>query len=190
MNLGILPISLLFDYRAATYCHSIMNKKKPTFSSSALKLPTASFYIHERTQKIFTQTISKCYLHDKNIFKRGILQHNSQEIIWQCHTVLQRRNISSFFVMNTRRTRRKPNIVQLLGNILSSIKFLFLVLNLCYCCPSPPIQVTSLFGRYFSYYKLLVFSVGNYQYSTLPISVNFTMTETFTDIRRNTVLLF
>ena len=29
MNLGILPISLLFDYRAATYCHSIMNKKKP-----------------------------------------------------------------------------------------------------------------------------------------------------------------
>ena len=59
MNLGMLPISLLFDYRAATYCHSIMNKKKPAFSSSALKLPIASFYIHERTQKIFTQTISK-----------------------------------------------------------------------------------------------------------------------------------
>ena len=35
MNLGILPISLLFDYWAATYCHSIMNNKKPAFSSSA-----------------------------------------------------------------------------------------------------------------------------------------------------------
>ena len=46
MILGILPISLLFDCRAATYCHSIMNKKKPTCSSSALNLPTASFYIH------------------------------------------------------------------------------------------------------------------------------------------------
>ena len=77
MNLGILPISLLFDYRAATYCHSIMNKKKPFFSSSALKLPTASFYIHECTQKIFTQTISKCNLHEKSIIKRGILQHDS-----------------------------------------------------------------------------------------------------------------
>ena len=26
MNLGILPISLLFDCRVATYCHSILNK--------------------------------------------------------------------------------------------------------------------------------------------------------------------
>ena len=48
INLGMLPISLLFDCRAATYCHSIMNRKKPTFSCSALKLPTPSFYIHER----------------------------------------------------------------------------------------------------------------------------------------------
>ena len=70
MNLGILPISLLFDYRAATYCHSIMNKEKPAFSSSALKLPTASFYIHKRTQKIFTQTTSKCNLHEKYYLKR------------------------------------------------------------------------------------------------------------------------
>ena len=35
----------------------------------------------------------------------------SQETICQCHTVLQRRNISSFFLMNTRRTRRNPNLV-------------------------------------------------------------------------------
>ena len=76
MNFGLLPISLLFDYRTATYCHGIMNKKKPAFSSSALKLPNASFYIHKRSQKIFTQTISKCNLH-KGIIKRGILQHNS-----------------------------------------------------------------------------------------------------------------
>ena len=76
MNLGILPNSLLFDYRAATYCHSIMNKKKPAFSSSALKLPTASFYIHKRTQKNFTRTISKCNLHEKSTIQRVILQHN------------------------------------------------------------------------------------------------------------------
>ena len=44
-----------------------------------------------------------------------------------------------------------------------------------------------LFGRYLSYYKLLVFSVYNNQVSTLPISVNFTMTDKFTDIRRITV---
>ena len=31
LNLGILPISLLFDFRAAPYCHSIMYKKKPAF---------------------------------------------------------------------------------------------------------------------------------------------------------------
>ena len=79
MNIGILPILLnLFDYRAATYCHSIMNKKKLAFSTSALKLPTASFHIHERTQiKNFTQTISKCILLEKSTIKRGILQHNS-----------------------------------------------------------------------------------------------------------------
>ena len=75
INLGILPISLLFDYGAATYCHSIVNKKKPAFLSSALKLPTASFFIHERTQKIFTQIISKCNLHEKRIIKRSVLQH-------------------------------------------------------------------------------------------------------------------
>ena len=125
MKLGILPISLLFDYRAATYCHGIMNKKKPAFSSSALKLPTASFYIHERTQKIFTQTISKCKLHKKLLLKEVFCSTIlSQETICQCHTVLHRRNISSFFLMNTRRTRRKPNMVQLLGNISGSIKFL------------------------------------------------------------------
>ena len=60
-----------------TYCHSIMNKKKPAFSSSALKLPTAIFCIHERTQKLFTQTISKSSLHEKGIIKRSVLQHNS-----------------------------------------------------------------------------------------------------------------
>ena len=65
MNLDILPNSLLFGWRAATYCHSIMNKKKPVFSSSALKLPAASFQIHERTHKIFTKTISKCKMHEK-----------------------------------------------------------------------------------------------------------------------------
>ena len=68
MNIGILPISLFFDYRAANYCHSILNKKKPAFSSSALKLPTESFYIHGRTQQIFTQTISKCSLHEKKYY--------------------------------------------------------------------------------------------------------------------------
>ena len=98
MNLGILPISLLFDYRAATYCHSIMNKKKPAFSSSALKLPTASFYIHERTQKIlprqFQNAICMKKVLLKEVFYSTIL---SQEIICQCHTVLQRRNISCFF---------------------------------------------------------------------------------------------
>ena len=73
MNLGLLPISLFFDYRAATYCHSITKKKMPAFSSSALKLPTESFYIHEPTHKIFTQTISKCNLHEKVIIRRGIL---------------------------------------------------------------------------------------------------------------------
>ena len=52
INFGVLPVSLLFDYRSATYCHSIMNKKSSAFSGSALKLPTASFYVHERTQKI------------------------------------------------------------------------------------------------------------------------------------------
>ena len=68
MNLGILPISLLFDYKAATYCYCIMNKKKPAFSSSALKLPTASFFIQERTQKISNQTISKSNFHEKNYY--------------------------------------------------------------------------------------------------------------------------
>ena len=77
MNIGMLPISLLFEYRAATYSHSIMYRKKPAISSSALKLPTASFCIHERTQKIFTQSISKCNLHEKRIIIKGILQHNS-----------------------------------------------------------------------------------------------------------------
>ena len=92
--------------------------------------------------------------------------------------------------MDTRRARRKPNVVQLLGNILSSIKFLCFVLNLRYCRPSSPIQVISLFCRYFIYNKLLVSSLCNYQVTTLPISINFTKTETFTDIRRNTVFLF
>ena len=125
MNLGILSISLFFDYRAATYCHSIMNKKKPAFSSSTLKLPTASFYIHERTQKFFPRqfqnAISMKKVLLKEVFYSTIL---SQEIICQCHTVLQRRNISCFFLMNTRRTQIKPNMDQLLGNILNSIKFL------------------------------------------------------------------
>ena len=68
MKLGILPISLPFDYRANTYIHDIMKKKKTAFSSSAVKLPTARFYIRERTQKIFTQTISKCNLHEKKYY--------------------------------------------------------------------------------------------------------------------------
>ena len=125
MNIGILPISLVFDYRAATYCDNITNKKKPAFWSSALKLSIASFYIHERTQNFFTQTTSKCNLHEKSFFKKVFSSTiPSQEIIRQCHTVLQRRKLNSFFLMNTRRTRRKPNMFQLLGNILSSIKFL------------------------------------------------------------------
>ena len=115
MNLRILPISLLFGYRAATYCHGIMNKKKPAFSSSALKLPTASFYVHERTQKIFTQTTSKCNLHEKKLLLKEVFCGTifSQENICQCHKFLQRRNISCFFLMYTRRIRRKPNMVQL-----------------------------------------------------------------------------
>ena len=98
MNLCILPISLLFDYRAAIYCHSIMNKKKPAFSSSALKLPTPFFYIHEQTQKIFTQTIlyATCM---KKVLQREVFSGTIrfQTIICQCHEVLQRTNISSFF---------------------------------------------------------------------------------------------
>ena len=158
MNLVILPISLLFDYRAATYCHSIMNIKKPAFSSSALKLPTASFFLYtSELKKILPRQFQNAICMKKVLLKKVFCSTIlSQEIICQCHTVLQRRNISSFFLMNTRRTRRKPNMVQLLGNILSSIKLLCFVLNLCYCRPSPPIQVTSLSGRHFSYYKLLV----------------------------------
>ena len=59
MNIAILPISLLFDYVAATYCHSIVNKRKPALSSSTLKLPTANFYINERTQKFLPRQFQK-----------------------------------------------------------------------------------------------------------------------------------
>ena len=191
MNFGILPISLLFYCRAAICCHSIMNKKKPGFSSSALKLPTASFYIHEWTEKFLAKKFQNAVCMKKvllrEVFCSTIL---FQEIICQCHTILQRRNISSFFLMNTRRTRRISNMVQLLETF--SVKFIsfYFVLNLCYFRLSPPIQVISLFCQYFIYHRLLVFSVYKYQFTTLPVSVNFTMTETYTDIRRITVLLF
>ena len=48
----------------------------------------------------------------------------SQETICQCHTVLQRRKKNSFFLTNTRRTRRNLNLVQLFGNNLRSFKIL------------------------------------------------------------------
>ena len=55
-----------------------MNEKKPTFSSSALKLPTTLFFVYtKKLKKIFTQTISKCNSHEKSNIKRGILLHNS-----------------------------------------------------------------------------------------------------------------
>ena len=96
MNLGILPISL-FYYRAATYSHSIMNKKKPAFSSSALKLPTARFYIHEQTQKNLPRQFQNAICMKKVLLKEIFCSTIfSQEIICQCHTVSQRRNISFF----------------------------------------------------------------------------------------------
>ena len=69
INHCILLISLLFDCGTATYLHSIMNKKKPAFPSSAFEISNSKFFIHERTQKIFTHTISKCNLHEKVILR-------------------------------------------------------------------------------------------------------------------------
>ena len=75
-----------------------MNKKKRAFSNSALKLPTASFYKHERTQKILPRQIQNTIC-IKTVLLREVFCSTilSQEISCQRHKVLQRKNIGNFF---------------------------------------------------------------------------------------------
>ena len=120
INLGILPISLLFDCRAATYSHSIMNKNEVCLLKLSFKITNSKFFNTIELKKSFTQTNSICNLHEKSIIKKGILRHNSlpgNYLLMSYSQSCKKQNISSFFLMNIRRTRRQANMVQLLGNL-------------------------------------------------------------------------
>ena len=109
MKLGILPISLLFDYRAATYCHGIMNKKETCLLKLSFEITNRKFlYTRANSKKFlprqFQNAICMKKVLLKEVFCSTIL---SQEIICQYHTVLQRRNISCFFLNEYKKDPKK-----------------------------------------------------------------------------------